>query len=127
MLRLVNQHRSAANLPPLRWCQNLARAAQSYSEVLEGWGAISHQGPDGSTPRSRAREAGYTAWRQVGENLAFGYPDAASVVEGWMDSPSHRANLMDPGYRDAGFGLTERLGSRANWFWVQKFGPGGEC
>ena len=53
------------------------------------------------TLQSRANAVGYNyAW--LGENIAFNYPDAPSVVNAWMNSPEHRANILNPNYTDIG-------------------------
>jgi len=70
---------------------------------------FSHDSPDGTTPSDRAEAAGYPD--PSGENLARGYPDAGSVIEAWMNSAGHRANILncDSKAIGAGVGLRRRL------------------
>ena len=58
--------------------------------------------------------------RAVGENLAYGYPDGNAVVRGWMNSPGHRANILNGGYRQ--MGLAARKGGDNLWYVAQVFG-----
>jgi uncharacterized protein YkwD len=87
-------------------------------------GVLSHAGPDGSTTRSRARSARYRS-DTVGENVAVGYPDVAQVIEAWLASAGHRANLLDPGYRHVG--VASAVSADGRVYWVQVFGRSGSC
>lgn len=99
--------------PALRSESRLMGVAQAHSEDQRARGVMSHQGSDGSGPSERVSDAGY-AWRAVGENVARGYPSAASVMGGWLGSPGHCANLMNPAFEDLGVGL-------AGGYWTQVF------
>ena len=63
---------------------------------------FSHTSADGRTMAERINAAGY-AWSALGENIAAGYPSVNAVVDGWMSSDGHCANLMNPNFRDIGF------------------------
>ena len=76
-----------------------------------------HTSQDGRGPTERAAEQGYEGG--VGENIAAGYPDAESVMEGWMNSEGHRANILNCDYDVLGVGVADRDGTL---YWVQNFG-----
>lgn len=83
---------------------------------------FSHTGSDGSTLGTRATAAGYV-WSSLGENIAAGQATVTEVVDGWMKSDGHCANLMNPGYRDIGVACV--AGSSSNTYrtyWTQDFG-----
>ena len=79
-----------------------------------------HPGRDGSEPRDRVRRAGYKS-RLTGENIALGPESAEEVVAGWLDSPGHCANIMEPRFEDIGVGLASGK-KRGQIYWVQDFG-----
>ncbi|MBI4579423.1 MAG: RNA polymerase, partial [Planctomycetes bacterium] len=58
-----------------------------------------HVNPDGNGPDDRAVAAGFCRMRMIGENIAWNYPDVAAVQDGWEDSPGHRANMVNDGFR----------------------------
>lgn len=127
MLHLLNLHRSAAQLPELRLCAALTRAAHDYSVVLRDWGDIAHTGPDGSEVPDRVEAAGYTGWTHLGENLASGQLSVGEVMRGWMNSPGHRANILNADFLEVGFGRSDRGSINVEPYWVQKFGTSGRC
>jgi len=100
---LVNARRAAAGLGPVTSEPRLALAAANYAKLLSDTDTFSHTGPDGSTLVSRIEAAGFPFDVQVGEVLALGTggwsPDG--VVQAWMDSPSHREQVLGP-YTRAG-------------------------
>lgn len=111
MLAAVNAHRRAGatcgsrgSFPAaadLAWNDNLARAAAAHSDDMVAGNFFSHTGSSGSSVGDRVTAAGY-AWRGVGENIAAGQPSVAVVVDGWMKSEGHCANLMNAAFRDIG-------------------------
>jgi uncharacterized protein YkwD len=107
---LVNLRRAAAGRRPLARSAPLERAAARHSADMVSLGFFSHTGPGRWTLVSRLRATGYIgprfAW-QVGENLAWGtavLSTPRSIIEAWMQSPEHRANLLFAGFRDLGIG-----------------------
>jgi uncharacterized protein YkwD len=76
---------------------------------------FSHTSPDGQGPGDRAAAAGYPRWS--GENIAAGYPTPAAVVEGWMNSAGHRANILNCQSKATGVGYDARRN-----MWTQMFG-----
>jgi uncharacterized protein YkwD len=120
---LVNDERAAADCPALAVDERLAEAAGAHAADMVDRQYFDHTSPDGSTPASRAEAAGYSG--AVAENIATGYSTAVAVVEGWMDSPGHRANILDCDQRVTGVGHDPgSLPGYAPGTWVQVFGTG---
>ncbi|MGC9495863.1 CAP domain-containing protein [Streptomyces sp. WG7] len=118
VLALVNEERAAAGCSPVTANSRLTRAADDYSDVMASSGVMSHTGPDGSTMASRVEAAGYQ-WSTLGENIARGQADAASVMDSWMNSPGHRANILNCSFKELGVGV--HFGDGGPW-WTQNFG-----
>lgn len=114
VFRLVNEERAAAGLPPYAWDPYLALAAHRHAEDMAVNDYFDHTSLDGRSFADRAREAGYDASPR-GENIAWGYPTPEAVMDGWMDSDGHRANILSAGSNEIGVGLYEN-------HWVQVFG-----
>ena len=93
-------------------------SAQSFAELMLALNFFAHNSPDGTTPDQRITAAGYTNWTTWGENIAEGYTTAEDVMNGWINSPGHRANLLNPAFKDIGIGAS---GGGAP-YWVQDFG-----
>jgi uncharacterized protein YkwD len=119
VLALVNAERAKEGCGPLREDARLVRAARLHSEDMLARNYFSHDSPDGASPTDRARRQGYPAG--VGENIAAGYPTPQAVVAGWMDSPGHRANILDCDYTATGVGFGEG-GTGYRTYWTQDFG-----
>ncbi len=119
VIELVNGVRREAALPLLRTSPRLMQIAGQYSEVLAAQGAIAHMGPDGSGPGDRLTRGGY-AWAIYAENLAAGMSTAVEVVSGWLQSPAHRANLLDPRLTEVGVGWSHRANDPGQFgdYWV---------
>jgi len=123
MLAQVNAARKRAGLRPLRLSSDLDRAAQRHAEDMLARGYFSHKSPSGTTVRERSRAAGYV-WRAIGENIAYGQTSVDEVVETWMDSPTHRKNILSPNFTELGVGLAMGRGTdgKHQVLWVQNFG-----
>jgi uncharacterized protein YkwD len=100
---LINQKRCEAGLAPLALNTELNRAAMAHSEDMFTNKFFSHTGSDGSKFTDRIKRAGYKG-SPIGENIAWGYANAASVFMGWWNSPGHKANMMNSGAREFGIG-----------------------
>jgi uncharacterized protein YkwD len=118
-LCLVNAERVDRGLARLDANPKLATAARRYAGDLVDGGYFSHTGRDGSDVGRRLRRVGYVpndrAWT-VGENLAWGtgvLATPAAIVRAWMNSPGHRANVLDPRYREIGLGFVTGNPARA--------------
>jgi uncharacterized protein YkwD len=110
-LCLLNGERADRGLATLRPNERLRRAAVGHGADMVAHGYFSHSGRDGSQPAQRIRAAGYLSsggsWR-IGENLAWGTGALATpkaIMTAWMSSAGHRANILQPAYREIGFGL----------------------
>lgn len=122
LLALTNRARREAGIEPLKFSYQLGQAAQGYAEDLATYNFFSHVGPDGSTMLTRIEATGYD-FVAAGENIAAGQRTAASVFEGWMNSPGHRANILKSDYTEVGFGRFDAPGSSDyGQYWVQNFG-----
>jgi uncharacterized protein YkwD len=114
---LVDAERDGAGCDPLERDSRLDTAARLHAEDMAANDYFDHTSQDGSSPSDRAAEQGYEGG--VGENIAMGYPDAAAVMEGWMNSEGHRANILNCDYDVIGIGVADRDGTL---YWVQSFG-----
>jgi uncharacterized protein YkwD len=129
VVELVNEARSHPRrcgrerfpaAPPLAVSRKLNDAASDHARDMARRKYFEHVGRDGSEPRDRVRRAGYQS-RLTGENIALGPESAEEVVAGWLDSPGHCENIMDPRFRDIGVGFA--IGKkRGQIYWVQNFG-----
>nr|WP_079161910.1 CAP domain-containing protein [Streptomyces fodineus] len=119
VVALTNAERGRAGLPPLAVDPLLTAAAQAHCADMVARDFYDHTSPDGSQPWDRAAAAG-SRRRTIGENIACGQRSPAEVVDGWMNSPGHRANILkrDFGYIGVGFSG----GGRAGTYWTQLFG-----
>jgi uncharacterized protein YkwD len=83
-------------------------------------GYFDHAGADGSSPPERVTRGGYD-WRIAGENLALGRMTAREAVDGWLASPGHCANIMDPRFTETGVALAPGRERDQPTYWVQSF------
>lgn len=117
ILSLVNTERTKAGCPVLTASSPLDGLAQAFSEDMAARNFFDHTDPDGHTPWDRAKARGITGLG--GENIARGQADAEAVMTAWMNSPGHRANILNCDYRTLGVGI--HFGSGGPW-WTQDFG-----
>ena len=131
VLSLVNDIRSKgatcggvykSPVPELEWNEQLARAAEDHSRDMADKNYFSHTSLNGRTFVTRITNAGYTGYTTLGENIAAGYSTANDVVNGWMNSPGHCNNIMNPSFKDLGVGYAYNSGSRYRNYWTQDFG-----
>lgn len=99
----------------------LAVAAQLHAEDMAINNYFDHVSLDGRNPGDRITDAGYN-WRTYGENIAAGQRSVDEVMAGWLASPGHCANIMNPAFEEVGLGLYEYSASRYGRYWVQNFG-----
>lgn len=104
ILAQVNRQRQDNALPPLQVNSRLNDAAEAKLKDMVAKQYWSHYSPDGASPFSFILQAGYD-YRVAGENLARGYATAEAVVLGWMGSPEHRANVLNPRYTETGIAV----------------------
>jgi uncharacterized protein YkwD len=105
---------------PLQLTGRLSQVALEHSVDMARSGNLDHQGRDGSSPAERVRRTGY-AVQLVGENIAGGVPTAAEVVDGWLTSPGHCANIMDGRFTEMGLAYAIEPSSRLEIYWTQLF------
>jgi uncharacterized protein YkwD len=117
-LCLVNRERAANGERALQPNAALRQSAQGHTDSMVAENYFEHDGPGGQTPLQRMRDAGYIYSSHIGyaigENIGWGGAQLGTpkaVVAAWMASPGHRANILDPRYRDTAIGVSERLPS----------------
>lgn len=115
VLALVNAARAEASCGPVAVHAALVSAAQGHADDMATHDYFSHESQDGRTFVDRATAAGYP--HPGAENIAKGQPDAASVMAAWLDSPGHRANILNCELTTIGLGL-----NTDGMYWVQLFG-----
>ncbi|WNI20485.1 sigma-70 family RNA polymerase sigma factor [Streptomyces sp. ITFR-16] len=118
VVALVNKERAAAGCGPVAEDTQLTDAAQRHSDDMAARDFFEHTNPDGADPGRRITDAGYR-WSTYGENIARGQQTPESVMESWMNSPGHRANILNCSFKDIGIGIHN--GSGGPW-WTQDFG-----
>jgi len=131
---LVNGERTARGLAAVERAGALEAAAGRHAADMVARRYFAHVSPTGGTVDKRARRAGYLTapcWA-VGEDLGWAPRAAATaqaVVDAWMDSPSHRAVILDPSFRDIGIGLVDRapVGDGAGATFVLELGAMASC
>ncbi|MCQ3000292.1 CAP domain-containing protein [Pseudomonas syringae] len=130
LLALINAARAQARQcgtqavtasKPLTWNPALASAAENHSRGMANNNFFDHMDRDGRMPGDRAELAGYSG-RQIGENIAAGQGSVAKVVEGWLASPGHCANLMNPAFSELGAAYAVDPKSDAGIYWTGVFG-----
>jgi uncharacterized protein YkwD len=117
VVALTNTERTKVGCRPLRVDPRLATAARAHSADMAAHGYFDHDSRDGDSPWTRMLDAGYPS--PGAENIAKGYATAAAVVGGWMDSPGHRANILNCGLRAIGVGMAAGPDGP---LWTQDFG-----
>lgn len=104
LLTATNKDRASNSKGALRLNDQLNSAAQAKAEDMVTRNYWSHNTPDGNPPWIFISNAGYS-YQKAGENLAYGFKDSSATVDGWMNSPPHRQNLLDGDFLDVGFGI----------------------
>lgn len=131
-LCLINQQRTAAGIPALRSNAALNTAASQHSLDMVARNYFDHTSPSGSTMLCRLTAVGYikpnTGW-SIGENIAAGtgsLATPAAIVTSWMNSPGHRANILDASFKDTGLGVAagvpKIVGTGAGGTYTEDFG-----
>ncbi|WP_331741153.1 CAP domain-containing protein [Kitasatospora sp. NBC_00039] len=114
---LVNAQRAEHGCGPLTAETRLATAAQGHSEDMAARNYFDHASPEGYHADHRIEATGYR-WSSWGENIARGQKDPAAVMDAWMNSPGHRANILNCSFKEIGVGV--KTGSGGPW-WTQVF------
>lgn len=116
VVEIVNSQRAKAGLSALTQQANLNMAAEIRAGELQQ--SFAHTRPDGRSCFTVLDETGIL-YRTAGENIAYGYTSPTNVMEGWMNSPGHRANIMNAGYKNIGVGFWQDEYGRQ--YWAQLF------
>ena len=127
MLAAVNQARATARrcgattyaaAPPLTLSSQLTAAAQAHSTDMATRNFFSHTGSDGSSPWVRITRTGYR-YSYAGENIAAGYSTVTAVMQGWLASAGHCANILNRNFTQLGVGYAQ--GGSYRHYWTQDF------
>ncbi|WP_099055158.1 CAP domain-containing protein [Streptomyces vietnamensis] len=118
VVELANAEREKAGCGPLRTEGHLRAAAQGHADDMAARDYYEHHSPEGRDAGDRISGAGY-AWAAWGENIHRGPKTPERAMEDWMDSPGHRANILNCSFKDIGVGVS--LAANGPW-WVQDFG-----
>ena len=110
--------RSFGPAPPVRLSGTLSDVALGHAADMARHDYFEHDDLSGHTPADRVRAVGY-AEKLVGENIAYGPESADEVVKGWLDSPGHCENIMDPRFAEMGIAYSPGRVSRRGLYWVQ--------
>jgi len=126
-LELVNEVRARGThcgdhsfgpAPPVRLSGTLAGVALGHAADMAAHNYFEHEDLAGHSPADRVRAVGYRE-KLVGENIAYGPKSAEEVVQGWLDSPGHCENIMDPRFAEMGIAYAAGQASRRGLYWVQ--------
>lgn len=116
VVALVNEERAQEGLAPLTVDERIESAANTRAKEIQT--SFSHTRPDGSSFSTAMKQAGVN-YRRAGENIAWGQKTPQEVVNAWMNSPGHRANIMNAGYTRIGVGHLQNAAGTS--YWVQLF------
>lgn len=122
--RAAGRRCGARNMPPaaaLRWDSQLYSAAAGHSADMARRNYFEHVSPEGVQVSARVSASHYK-WKSVGENLAGGDRDIGEAVEGWLNSPDHCENLMDPKFVDVAVACVAQPGTQWGTYWTMVLG-----
>ena len=121
VVRLTNRERKRKGIDKLSFNSKLQKAAQSHADDMDRTGRyLAHDSSDGRVLRDRVDAVDYD-WSYISENAAVGQASPKAVVQSWMNSPGHRANMLDPEIQEIGVGYAiDDVSGRP--YWVQNFG-----
>lgn len=118
ILELVNEERAKEGLGPLKLDEDLCAVAQLHCDDMVKRSFFDHINPDGKSPFDRMNDYGIR-YMAAGENIACGQRSPEEVMNAWMNSPAHRANILSENYGKIGIGYAE--GGTYGTFWTQCF------
>ncbi len=119
---ILNQKRATNGLELLKWNDGIARIARLHSSEMAEFQYFSHTGRKGDMVSDRADRLGFADWSAIGENIAFnrGYEKPAEIAcETWMNSQSHKENILDVRWKEAGIGLA--IGADGSYYFTEVF------
>ena len=129
MVDLINEARALprtcgdlqyTSAPPLIWSIDLEKAARTHSREMATRNFFAHRGPDSTHVGHRVQAVGYN-WRVVGENIFAGIETAKEAVYGWLESPAHCKNIMNPDFTEIGAACERTTTSQYESYWTQVF------
>jgi uncharacterized protein YkwD len=100
----MNAHRVSVGCGELSWNGEVAQVAQAHSQDMVERDYFAHTSPDGDSPFDRLNEAG-VSWSSAAENIAYGFTTGESVLNAWLNSSGHRANIENCNLTEHGVGL----------------------
>ncbi|SES09744.1 uncharacterized protein, YkwD family [Psychrobacillus sp. OK032] len=115
VIDLTNQERAKAGLNALQMDSTLTQSAQVKSQDMKNKNYFSHTSPTYGSPFDQMESLGIT-YKSAAENIAMGQRTAVEVVDAWMKSPGHKANIMNPSFTHIGVGLSD-----SGFYWTQQF------
>ncbi|MGE6376189.1 CAP domain-containing protein [Peribacillus muralis] len=118
ILRLVNEERSKAGLPNVEMDTSLSKTATLKSEDMRDHDYFNHTSPTYGSPFDMMKAFGIT-YKYAGENISAGQPSGESVMKSWMNSPGHKANILNKNYTHIGIG--HATGGKYSYYWTQQF------
>jgi len=122
VFEMVNQKRVENGLTPLVWSDGIAAIAREHSQNMAEFKFFSHRGVDNKMVSDRADDHRLGNWQAIGENIAFnrGFDDpTGKAIQLWLDSPTHRHNLLDPNWREAAVGVA--VAEDGSYYFTQVF------
>jgi hypothetical protein len=120
LTNLTNAQRAENNAPPLTESALLAQAAEMKAKDMAERGYFAHTSPDGKTPWYWLQQVGYK-YTYAGENLAVNFFESDDVARAWMNSPTHRANIVKENYTEIGIGVAKGVYEGRNTVFVAQF------
>ncbi|MCC8160604.1 MAG: CAP domain-containing protein [Oscillospiraceae bacterium] len=118
VLALVNEVRAENGLSALTWAEDIAEIARAHSADMINRSFFSHTNPDGESPFDRLKSNGIS-YNAAAENIAYGQRTAEAVMESWMNSSGHRANILNKNVKEIGIGAVKN--SQGTVYWTQMF------
>lgn len=118
VVQLVNQERTSRGLKALAVDSALTKTATLKSQDMAKLGYFDHNSPTYGSPFDMMKQFGIT-YRAAGENIAYGQTSPAQVMQGWMNSEGHRANILSTSYTKIGVGIAQNAAGR--YYWTQQF------
>lgn len=117
VVELINHEREKHGLPPVKASLELMRAAQVHAKSLSSDRFFEHGDLEGKSPGDRAKQAGYR-WTLIAENIAAGQNSPSEVMTTWMNSPKHKANILNARVMEVGVGYVSDRDRRYDHYWV---------
>lgn len=119
---IINQKRKENGLPPIEWSEDMAKIARLHSQNMARLNFFSHMGKDGLMVNDRADAIGISDWKAIGENIAYnrGYDNPAEFAcQRWMLSSTHRENILNRRWKQAGIGVA--VNAEGTYYFTQVF------